>query len=566
MRSLGSEGTFDVIIIGAGLSGITSLYRIQKLFPSWRVRVLEAADDVGGTWYYNRYPGARFDSESVSYGLSCDRDFLADWNWSEEFASQSEALAYTGAFCNKNDTRRYVSFNTKVTSADWRADEERWLLRDDGDRTYACRFILTCVGILSAPQLPNIPGIKNFRGSAYHTSQWPHDFDMARDFGGKRIGVIGTGSTGIQTITEMSREPSVRSLTVFQRTANWCAPLRNGAISEERMTEYKGRYDEILAACGRSPAGFMHEPDPRCTFDVDESERLALWEELYAAPGFKKCYGTFKDAYTDADANRLYSDWMAGKMRSRVNDPVVAEKLVPKNHGFGTKRVPLDSGYLEAYNKPNVHLVDLKDSPIEGVTADGVSMADGGFHELDVLVFATGFDAITGALSAIDWHGMDGRPLFEKPDGKKDDDKRGTAEDDLPAIWAGNETSTFLGIMAPSLPNVLMVLGPHQPYGNVPRSIEKSVDVIMDLLQFIDRGGHTRVEPRAQAVDEWHEHVVEAGQGQLSSLVASWSTGVNKNVKGKSVPGIGKYPSGNQGWVDKCRENAEAGWPGLMFG
>lgn len=502
---------FDVLVIGAGLSGISCLYHMRNLFPSWRVKVIEAADDVGGTWYFNRYPGARFDSESVSYHLSWDKEFLDQWNWTEEFAPQAEILKYTQTFCAKNDIRRDIQFGTRIASAQWQ--DETWVLTDTKGSQYTSTFLITCAGILSAPQLPKIPGISDFQGQAYHTSRWPRDFDMVRDLKDKRIGVIGTAATGIQTITAISKESSIKSLTVVQRTVSWCAPLRNKPIAPEKMAKYKTEYDAIFDKCAQAPTGFLHTPDPRTTFEVSGKERLALWEKLYSERGFGKWLGVFRDTYTDPEANRLYSDWMADKIRARVNDPVLAEKLVPKDHGFGTKRVPLDSGYFEAYNKDNVHLVNLRETPITTVTPTGILTSDGKEHELDILIFATGFDAITGALAAIDWTAKDGRPLFEPSSAKKSKAKE--------AIWADNETETFLGLMAPSLPNVFMILSPHQPFGNVPRSIENSVNVVMGLLRFIKENGYTYVEPKQEAADEWYEHVVECSKGLLSSEVSS---------------------------------------------
>ncbi|VUC29424.1 unnamed protein product [Clonostachys rosea] len=546
---------FDILVIGAGLSGISCLYHTRRLFPSWRVKVFEAADEVGGTWYFNRYPGARFDSEAVSYHLSWDKEFLAEWNWSEEFAAQPEILRYIQAFCDKNDTRRDVQFNTRITHANWDEEKRMWLLTDDKGVKYSTRFLITGVGILSAPQLPNIPGISSFKGQAYHTSRWPRDFDMARDLKDKRIGVIGTAATGIQTITAISKEPGVKSLTVFQRTASWSAPLRNTPISPERMAQYKTQYDSIFEQCAKAPQGFLYGPDPRNTFDVSEEERIALWEKLYSERGFGKWMGVFQDTYTDPVANKAYSDWVADKIRSRVHDKVLAEKLIPTDHGFGTKRVPLESGYFEAFNQPNVHLVNLRETPITTVTPTGILTADGKEHELDILVFATGFDAITGALAGIDWTGKDGRPLFDT----------GNSEKDKKAIWADNETVTFLGLMAPSLPNTFMILGPHQPFGNIPRSIENSVNVVMGLLQFVKANGYTYVEPKQEAADAWYEHVVECSKGLLSSEISGWATGVNTNVEGRSRRRVAKYSATYRQFLDKCEESEKAGWTSLYL-
>ncbi|KAL2204975.1 putative flavoprotein [Sarocladium strictum] len=550
---------FDVLIIGSGLSGISSIYHLRKIFPSWRIKAFEAADEVGGTWYFNRYPGARFDSESVSYHLSWDKDYLQQWDWKEEFAPQSEILKYIQGFCDKNDIRKSVQFNTEIKTARWQAGTKMWVLEDANRRTYTARFVITGVGILSAPQLPKITGIENFKGSAFHTSRWPRDFDYTTGLVGKRVGVIGTAATGIQTITAISQVEGLKSLTVFQRTASWCAPLRNKPIQADTMKQYKAQYDAIFDRCAKAPAGFLYSPDPRCLFDVPKEEREALWEKLYSEPGFGKWLSVFKDTYTNPEANKEYSDWMAAKMRARVHDPVVAEKLIPKDHGFGTKRVPLESGYFEAFNKPHVYLVDLRETPITTVSSDSIITADGKEHELDVLVYATGFDAITGAISAIRWCGEDDRPLFgpsRQPDGKT------TVPE---PIWPDHNTKTFLGLMAPSLPNVFMILGPHQPYGNVPRSIENATTIVMDLLQFVHDNGYQYVDPTPKAAEEWYQHVVKTGEGLLASLVSGWATGVNTNQDGRSERKIAKYSGTYQQWLSKCRESQAAGWKGLNF-
>jgi cation diffusion facilitator CzcD-associated flavoprotein CzcO len=304
MGSLGHEPEYDVLIIGAGLSGISCIYHLRKLFPSWRIKAVEAADEVGGTWYFNRYPGARFDSESVSYHLSWDKEYLQQWDWKEEFASQPEILKYIQGFCNKNDIQNEVQFNTKIVTARWQAATRSWSLEDSEHRVYTARFIITGVGILSAPQLPKIPGIENFKGQAFHTSRWPKDFDYTTGLIGKRVGVIGTAATGIQTITAISQVEGLKSLTVFQRTASWCAPLRNKPIEAHTMKAYKEQYDAIFEKCAKSPTGFLYSPDPRLLFDVPEEEREAFWEKLYNEPGFGKWQGVFSDTYTNPKANK----------------------------------------------------------------------------------------------------------------------------------------------------------------------------------------------------------------------------------------------------------------------
>lgn len=548
-------GNYDVLIIGAGLSGVYSLQHIRTKFPTWRIRVLEAGTGSGGTWYWNRYPGARFDSESLSYGFSFDKEILDSWHWKEAFSPQPETLKYIQHVCEKLDLYKDIQFNTRIQSARWQEESRTWLFTDtDGDK-YETRFFISAMGFLSSPTLPNVPGVHDYEGEAFHTSRWPRDFNMARDFAGKRIGIIGTGATGIQTITEIAKEPSIKSLTVFQRTANWSAPLRNFEISEEQMAKHKTEYESIFKLCSETPMCFIHQADPRRSLEVTEEERLALWEKLYAEPGFGKWVGNFSDTYTNREANKLYSDFMAQKIRDRVHDPVTADKLIPKDHGFGLRRVPLESGYFEAYNRENVRLVDLKETPLEKVTGKGLLTSDGREHELDVLIYATGFDAITGAFAAIDWRGKEDRPLLGASD----------SENGQRAIWIDQITKTFLGITVPKFPNMFMVLGPHQPFGNATRSIEHAVQVIGELIAYMDAMGYTYVEPTEKAVEAWTEHVVACSQGNLSNGVDSWMTGVNKNVKGKQTRTVARYAGSAVVYRKRCEECRMAGWEGFTF-
>jgi cation diffusion facilitator CzcD-associated flavoprotein CzcO len=320
----------DVIIIGAGMSGIYQLHRLREL--GVRVRAFEAGTGVGGTWYWNRYPGARFDSESYTYG-----ELLEEWSWSEHFASQPETLRYLNRVADKFDLRRDIQFRGRVTAAHYREEERAWdVTLQDGGR-HRTRFLITAVGPLSAPTMPRIDGVGTFAGQAFHTARWPHE---AVSFAGKRVAVIGTGATGVQTIQEVAK--TAGQLTIFQRTPNWCAPLHNSRIDDETQRGIKAGYPEMFARCRKTFACFLHTPDPRGTFEVTE-EREAFFEKLYAEPGFGIWQGNFRDILVDRAANAAISEFVARKIRERVKDPKVAEKLVPKDHGFGTRRVPLDS-------------------------------------------------------------------------------------------------------------------------------------------------------------------------------------------------------------------------------
>ena len=449
-----------------------------------------------------------------------------------------------------------IIFQTRIRSAHWNDVDNTWSFVDELGEVYRTRFFVSCIGFLSSPTLPNIPGVDDFQGQAFHTSRWPQNIHINRDFTNQRIGVIGTGATGIQTITALSKVPNIGSLSVVQRTPNWSAPLRNSEISPEQMAQHKKEYDSIFQRCAETPSCFVHQADPRKSTEVTEEERLALWEKLYNEPGFGKWLGVFSDTYTDRQANEMYSKFMADKIRGRVHDPDVAESLIPKNHGFGTRRVPLESGYFEAFNKSNVHLVDLQKTPIERITPTGIATSDGKEHVLDILIFATGFDAITGAFNAIDWHAKDDRPLIASSD----------SEVGQTAIWPDHRPRTFLGLTVPAMPNMFMVLGPHQPFGNATRSIEHAVEAIADLLQYCHDNSCTFVEATEEAAEKWTEHVVECSQAlTLMNEVDSWMTGVNQNVKGKTVRSVARYAGSAVEFRRRCKECRASGYKGLVF-
>src|SRR5438445_6776766 len=394
---------YDVIVIGAGISGMYQLHRLRGL--GLRVRVFEAGDGVGGTWYWNRYPGARFDSESWTYGYSFDDEILQEWEWSEHFAGQPETLRYCNFVADKLDLRRDITFESRVLSATFDEAENCWEIETDDGRRARARFLISAVGPLSAFTMPNIPGVDSFQGEAYHTARWPHE---PVTFEGKRVAVIGTGATGVQTITEVAK--TAGTLTVFQRTPNFCAPLRNSRIDAETQRKIKSTYPEIFARCRETWGGFIHQAEPRSALAVSEEEREAFYEKLYAEPGFSIWMANFQDLMIVPAANATITAFISRKIRERVHDPDVAEKLIPKNHGFGTRRVPLESGYYEAYNQDNVHLVDINETPIECITPAGIKTSDAEY-EFDLIIYATGFDAITGAFDRIDIRGIGGQAL-----------------------------------------------------------------------------------------------------------------------------------------------------------
>jgi cation diffusion facilitator CzcD-associated flavoprotein CzcO len=527
---------YDAIIIGAGISGMYQLYRLRELGMS--VRVFEDGADLGGTWYWNRYPGARFDSESWTYGYSFSEDLLKEWDWKEHFSPQPDNLEYLNLVAEKFGLRKDIQFSSRVVAAHWNDEATQWAVTLESGATATARFLFTAIGILSAYTLPRIPGIESFRGSAYHTARWPH---APVDFTGKRIGIIGTGASAIQAIPEIAKQADC--LTVFQRRPNWAAPLNNARISKAEMTAIKGRYADIYAHCATTPGWFIHQPDPRKTLEVLADEREAFWEKRYAEPGFGIWMANFSDILTDEKANAAISEFIARKIRQRVKDPAIADKLIPKDHGFGTRRVPLESGYFEAYNRDNVSLVDLNETPIERITPKGVMTSDKE-HEFDMLIYATGFDGVTGAFDRIDF--------------------RGPGSIRLKDVWAEGPR-TYLGQLAEGFPNLLMVLGPHTARGNIPRAIEHSVEWQTGLLRFMRRHNYTRVETRPEHVAEWTRIVISAAERLLSSRVDSWQTGVNRNIDGRSVRRVLGYNGNGVQYQRKTAEVAAGGYREFVF-
>jgi cation diffusion facilitator CzcD-associated flavoprotein CzcO len=526
----------DAIIIGAGLSGMYALYRLRE--RGFRVRVFEAGGDVGGTWYWNRYPGARFDSESWTYGFSFSEDLLREWNWSEHFSGQPENLRYCNLVADRFDLRRDITFNHRIAAARWDEGTGEWEVASTDGAKARARFLVTALGPLSAPVMPDIPGIGEFAGEAFHTGLWPHH---PVSFSGKRIGVIGTGATGVQAITEIAK--TAGQLTVFQRTPNWCAPLRNGPIDAETQRRIHATYPEIFAKCRDSYGCFIHDADPRNAMEVSAEEREALYEQTYAQPGFAKWMGNFRDVLIDPAANATLTAFMERKIRARVRDPAVADLLIPRSHGFGTRRVPLESGYYEVFNQANVRLVDLRATPIERITAAGVRTS-AGEHALDMIVYATGFDAITGGFDRVEFRGVGGQTLKAK--------------------WADGPR-TYLGLQVAGFPNLFTLIGPHSAalFCNMTRCIEQNVDWVAALLAHARERGKARVEPAASAEAEWTAHVHETAKRMLFTKVDSWMTGVHSEVKRARGRTVMVYAGGAPRFRERCEEVAAAGYAGF---
>ena len=525
---------YDAIIIGAGVAGLYQLHLLREL--NLKVRSFEAGSGVGGTWYWNRYPGARFDSESWTYGYSFSKELLDEWDWNEHFSSQPENERYLNFVADKFSLREDIQFNSKVISAHYQEKTHCWRIRLEDQTEYTCRFLITAIGILSAPTMSTIDGVKRFKGQSFHTYHWPKE---KIDFKGKRIGIIGTGATAIQTIQEVAKDAG--HLAVFQRSPNWCAPLHNDKITKEEMQDIRTRYPEIFARCRETPGCYIHSVDSRNILETSPAERLEFWEQLYASPGFGIWQGNFNDMLNNREANALASEFIANKIRQRVKDPTIAEKLIPKNHGFGTRRVPLETNYYETFNQENVELIDVNDTPIQSITENGIqtNLCE---YNFDIIIYATGFDAITGSFDRIDI--------------------QGTKEKKLKDAWEDGP-QTYLGVFVQDFPNMLMSMGPHAGLGNYTRTAEYSVEWIAGIIQYANDKKLTRVMATPKGVKDWTDYVLGLGEGLLQNEIGSWMTGVNKNVKGKEAPRIMRYSGGHPAFRQHCDAIAADGYKQL---
>jgi len=495
-------------VIGAGVAGIYALHRLRNLGVD--ALVIEAGDDLGGTWYWNRYPGCRFDSESYSYGYSFSKELLDEWHWKERFSPQPENLKYLQYVVEKFALRDGMRFNTPLEKAVWDDEANRWTLHLGGGDVMTCDLLLPAIGLLSAPTLPRYEGQQDFTGQSFHTYYWPKEpIDMSE----LRVAIVGTGATGVQIIPAIAEK--VKSLHVFQRRPNWCAPLKNGLISDEEMADIRTRYDEIFARCAETPGGFVHGPIDGSFHDATEQERYEFWDELYDKPGFGIWLANYREVLMEEDANAEFSSFIADKIRERVNDPAVAEKLIPKDHGFGVQRVPMETNYYEAYNRSNVTLVDISEQPIDRIVPEGIkTSAD--TYEFDLIIYATGFDAITGAFDRIEFIGQNGRRL-------RDEWEKGPR--------------TYLGVQVEGFPNLVMLAGPQgaSVSTNFPRAIETSVEWASDLVAHMRAEGLRRVECTKDAQDAWVVEIEELYGMVLLRNAKSWFTGYNSNVDGHDI-------------------------------
>ncbi len=533
-----TDQQFDVVIIGAGMSGMYQLLKIREL--GLTVRVIEAGSDVGGTWYWNRYPGARFDSESYSYCYSFSDELLDEWDWTEHFSPQPETLRYLEHVADKFDLRADIVFGKRVSAASWVEGTSRWQVETDDGEKVLTRFLITAIGPLSQPTYPDIAGVSDYEGMSCHTARWPKE---PVDFVNKTVGIIGTGATGVQTIQEVAK--TAGHLYVFQRTPNWCAPLNNSEITAEEQKTIKESYPEIFKKCLKNRGCFLHSPVERNTFDDSEEERRAFYEQKYREPGFGIWVGTYQDTLLDEKANAEISRFIADKIRSRVRDQELAEKLIPTNHGFGTRRVPLETRYYEVYNQDNVSLVDLRETPIERINKAGVQTAAHDY-DVDILIYATGFDAVTGAFDQIDIRGRAGACLADR--------------------WE-EQVATYLGMQIVDFPNLFTLVGPQNSATlcNIPRCIEQNVEWVTDAIRYVDEKGASTIEPLLESQKNWTQLVTDLMGKSLFMKVRSWISGINLNVPGRDKPRYIVFPGGAPMYKEICDNETAEAYPGFRI-
>jgi len=524
----------DVVIVGAGFGGMYMLHRLRGLGLS--AVVVESAADVGGTWYWNRYPGARCDVESMQYSYSFSDELQQDWQWSEVFAGQPEILRYARYVADRLDLRRDIRFETRVTEATFDEAAHRWTVRTDRGDVVSARYCVMATGCLSTARMPDFPGLASFRGKTYHTGHWPHE---GVDFTGLRVGVIGTGSSAIQAIPVIATQAA--HVTVFQRTPNFSIPSRNGPMPEVYERSWKQRYAQQRNEARHSRNGILANPNDASAVETPDQERLAVYEERWAVGG-TSFMAAFNDLIFDRAANDTAAEFVRDKIRAMVKDPAKAELLAPKDHPIGTKRICVDTDYYTTYNRENVSLINVRGTPIETIMPDGVRAGETDYH-LDALVFATGFDAMTGALTRIGITGRGGQTLAAK--------------------WEAGPR-TYLGIMSAGFPNLFMITGPGSPsvLSNMMVSIEQHVDWIADCLRHLTSNQLDCIEPSQAAEDAWVDHVNQVADTTLYPAAASWYMGAN--IPGKPrvfmpyIGGVGAYRQ-------TCDEIATNGYQGFQL-
>ncbi|HXG42631.1 MAG TPA: NAD(P)/FAD-dependent oxidoreductase [Dehalococcoidia bacterium] len=531
-----AQAHFDAVVVGAGFSGLYMLHRLRQL--QLAVRVYEAGEDVGGTWYWNRYPGARCDSESVYYMFPdhFSEEQLQEWTWSERYAAQPEILRYLQYIADKFDLRRDIQFSTRVVAAVFDEDRNLWQIATDRGDSVTARFFITAVGCLSMANIPQFKGLESFRGKWYHTGRWPHE---PVDFTGQRVAVIGTGATGVQVVPEVAQQ--AQHVYVFQRTPNYNIPGRNRPLDPDYVRELKANYKQIWDKARQSWGGFPWEPATTSALSVPPEERQRVFEERWARGGLSFTQA-FNDLIINREANETACEFIRSKIREIVKDPQVAEALCPKDHPFASRRPPLEHGYYEAFNRDNVTLVDVRRSPIVEITPNGVRTTEAEY-EVDCIIFATGFDAMTGALFAIDIRGRGGQSLRSK--------------------WADGPR-TYLGLATSGFPNMFIITGPQSPsvLTNMPVAIEQHVEWIADCIRYMRDRQLDCIEALPEAEERWVAHHNQVASATLIAETNSWWTGTNIPGKPRLVY---PYCGGFNNYRQICDDVAAKGYEGFAF-
>jgi len=528
---------FDAIVIGAGFAGVSLIHYLREVGLS--VQVFDRAPDIGGTWAWNKYPGAATDSEGYYYCLSFSEEVLQEWRWSKRYPGWKETQSYLRFVAEKFDMFPHIQFNTEITSADYIADSNMWRITSDDGKSYTCRYFISGMGMISQPQIPKIPGADSFSGPIFHSSRWPEGLDYA----GKRVGIIGAGATTVQMLPELAK--TAAQVTVFQRTPNFVMPAIQKEMTDEWEREIKENYPEILAKCRNHVFGMAFEgPSGRTVAESSPEEVRKVFEENWNG-SFRWVFETFDDLLASPEANQAAADFIIEKMiTAKVKDPELAELLTPRGYPLFAKRPPLDHGYYEAYNRDNVSLVDIKTrEPIKEITASGITTSLN-HYEFDIIVFATGFNAYTGALEAMDIRGESGQLLREK--------------------WQ-EESKAIMGVATAGFPNFFMVTGPQAPFANLPTSIEQNAKWIAQCISMMRASGVDIAKPRQEAEDEWTAHTAEIHAQTMMAegyKVNSWMMGANREDK---KPRVLIYFGGANVYYDKLEESAANGFPEIEF-
>lgn len=530
---------YDAIVIGAGFAGLALIHYLRDAGLS--IRVFDKASDVGGTWTWNRYPGAMTDSESYYYCLTFSKELLQEWSWTRRYPDWKETHNYFRFVADKCDMWPHIQLNTEIVSADYQQDSAHWLVTTGTGDTFTCKYFISGMGMISEPVIPKIKGMDTFKGPLFHSARWPQE---GLDYAGKRVGIIGAGATTVQMLPIMAQ--TAESVTVFHRTPNFILPAMQRPMTPEWEKEIKENYDEIVAKCRNHMFGMAFDSaEGRKAVETSPEERQRIFEEKWTG-SFRWVFETFEDLLSNPEANQMASQFIIDKMKERIEDPEIAEILVPKveDYPLFAKRPPLDHGYLEAYSRDNVELVDIKDrEPIVEITETGVRTTEN-LYEFDIIVLATGFSAYTGALEAFPIRGVSGQTLAEK--------------------WQV-QSKSIMGVCVADFPNMFIVTGPQAPFANLPTSIEQNVIWITNCIKKMEREGYDVVKPRQDAEDEWTAHTAEVHSQTLMAegdKVHSWMMGANLETK---APRVLIYFGGANVYYDKMDESANQGYPELEF-